>query len=259
MKRLLQPISLAGSQLGAVRHVCAFFANDEEEYRVLLPFLREGLSCGDKALHVINPEARQEHLQRLAEAGIDSTTNQQSGQLQIRINTEFYLREGRFDQDRMLAAFEEMAASARSAEGFPMSRIVCRMDWASGDRSRIQDVIEFESASMCAFRFKIRALALLLKLPAKCSNRSTPQSRMVWASGSLLVVRLLKQITEGCGRQRTTGQEPPLHSHFLASTGPTLRRNHERSISIGLLGHKWGSGSPSAIQLLRPIAAASGH
>ena len=61
------------------------------------------------------------------------------------INTEVYLRDGRFDQDRMLRVFEEMAASARSTEGFPMSRIVCRMDWVSGDQSRIHDVIEFES------------------------------------------------------------------------------------------------------------------
>jgi hypothetical protein len=141
----LRPISLAGSQLGAVRHVCAFFANDDEEYRVLLPFIREGLCCGDKAVQVINPEARQGHLQHLAKAGIDSTAHQQSGQLQIRINTEVYLRDGRFDQDRMLAAFEEMAISTRSAEKFPMSRIVCRMDWASGDQSHIEDVIEFES------------------------------------------------------------------------------------------------------------------
>jgi MEDS: MEthanogen/methylotroph, DcmR Sensory domain len=140
-----RPISLAGSQLGAVRHVCAFFANDDEEYRVLLPFIREGLSSGDKAVQVVNPEARQEHLQRLAKAGIDSTAHQQSGQLQIHNNTDVYLRDGRFNQDRMLAAFEEMAASARSAEGFPLSRIVCRMDWASGDQSRIEDVIEFES------------------------------------------------------------------------------------------------------------------
>jgi hypothetical protein len=144
MKRHL-PISLAGSQLGEVRHICAFFSSDEEEYRVLLPFIREGLSCGDKAVQVINPEGRQENLRRLAEGGIDSTAYQQSGQLQIRINTEVYLRDGFFDQDRMLTAFEEMAASARTAEGFPMSRIVCRMDWASEGQSRIQDVIEFES------------------------------------------------------------------------------------------------------------------
>jgi hypothetical protein len=145
MKRPLQPISLAGSQLGEVRHVCAFFSNDDEEYRVLLPFIREGLSRGEKAVQVINPEARQEHLHRLAEAGIDSTAHEQNGQLQIRINTEVYLRDGRFDQDRMLAVFEDMAASARSKEGFPLTRIVCRMDWASGDPSNIDDVIEFES------------------------------------------------------------------------------------------------------------------
>ncbi len=145
MKRLPQPISLAGSQLGDVRHVCAFFANDDEEYRVLLPFIREGLFRGDKTVNVVNPEAREEHLQRLARAGIDSDAPLKSGQLQIRINTEVYLRDGRFDQDRMLRAFEEMASSARTAEGFPMSRIVCRMDWASGDQYRIDDVIEFES------------------------------------------------------------------------------------------------------------------
>jgi hypothetical protein len=145
LKQHLQPISLAGSQLGEVRHVCAFFANDDEEYRVLLPFIREGLSRGDKTVNVVNPEAREDHLQRLAQAGIDSAVPLKSGQLQIRINTEVYLRDGRFDQDRMLAAFEEMASSARTAEGFPMSRIVCRMDWASGDQSRIDDVIEFES------------------------------------------------------------------------------------------------------------------
>ena len=152
MDQTLQPISLAGSQLGDVRHVCAFFANDEEEYRVLLPFIQEGLSRRDKAVHIVNPEARKEHLERLAAAGIDLTNRQQSGQLQVLNNTEVYLRDGRFDQDRMLAEFEEIAKSARTADGFPMCRIVCRMDWASGNSSRIEDVIEFESRANDVWR-----------------------------------------------------------------------------------------------------------
>jgi MEDS: MEthanogen/methylotroph, DcmR Sensory domain len=145
MDKALQPISLAGAELGEVRHICAFFANDDEEYRVLLPFIREGLSCGDKAVHVVNPEQRQEHLHRLAAAGVDTTAHQLSGQLQIQNNSEVYLRDGQFDQDRMLETFEQMANSSRTAEGFAMSRVICRMDWASGDRTRIADVIEFES------------------------------------------------------------------------------------------------------------------
>jgi hypothetical protein len=144
MKRPLQPVSLAGSQLGQVRHVCAFFATEEEEYRVLLPFIQDGLVCGDKAIHVVNPDQRNQHLQRLAAVGIDAELLQLSGQLDIQSNTEAYLRDGRFDQDRMLATFESLA-SGNAPGPFPLSRIVCRMDWASGDRTRIDEVIEFES------------------------------------------------------------------------------------------------------------------
>lgn len=48
MKTVAAPISLAGSQLGAARHVCAFFHNPDEEYRVLLSFIKEGFACGDR-------------------------------------------------------------------------------------------------------------------------------------------------------------------------------------------------------------------
>jgi hypothetical protein len=144
LKSVPPPISLAGSQLGETRHVCAFFTSDEEEYRVLLPFIKDGLKSGDKAVHVLNPQQRQDHLQRLAAAGIDPAAAQRSGQLELRINTEVYLPDGRFDQDRMLRVFEQLA-SGNAGGGFPLSRICCRMDWAVQDRSHVDDVIEFES------------------------------------------------------------------------------------------------------------------
>jgi hypothetical protein len=144
MKNVAAPISLAGSHLGETRHVCAFFNNDEEEYRVLLPFIKDGLKSGDKAVHVLNPAQRQDHLQRLAGAGIDPSEAQQRGQLELRVNTEVYLPDGRFDQDRMLNVFESLA-SGNAKGGFPLSRICCRMDWAVENRSHVDDVIEFES------------------------------------------------------------------------------------------------------------------
>ena len=144
MKTAVKPIPFAGSQLGETRHVCAFFNSNEEAYRVLLPFIKDGFACGDKAIHVVNPDQRHGHLQRLAVAGIDSTAAQQSGQFELRTNTETYLRDGRFDQDRMLEAFEQVASS--NAKGrFPLSRIVCHMDWAAEGQSHIEDLIEFES------------------------------------------------------------------------------------------------------------------
>src|SRR6202045_1391574 len=100
MKKTTTPISLAGSQLSESRHVCAFFNSDDEEYRVLLPFIKDGFECGDKAVHVVNPEQLRDHLQRLAAVGIDTTATQKSGQFELRTNTEAYLRDGHFDQDR---------------------------------------------------------------------------------------------------------------------------------------------------------------
>ena len=144
MKKAIPSISLAGAQLGDVRHVCAFFNNVEEEYRVLLPFIKDGFECGDKAVHVVNPDQRPDHLKRLAAIGIGPGAAERSGQFELRINTEAYLRDGRFDQDRMLEVFENLA-SGNARGGFPRSRICCRMDWAVEDRSHVDDLVEFES------------------------------------------------------------------------------------------------------------------
>ena len=144
MKKTVAPISLAGSQLGEVRHVCAFFNSDDEEYRVLLPFIKDAFECGDKAVHVVNPGQHHNHLQRLTAAGIDAAAAQRSGQFELRTNTETYLRDGHFDQDRMLEFFEQLA-SGNAGGGFPLSRIVCHMEWAADGRSHVDDLVEFES------------------------------------------------------------------------------------------------------------------
>ncbi|HVI79533.1 MAG TPA: MEDS domain-containing protein [Candidatus Acidoferrum sp.] len=144
MSKALTPIPFAGSQLEESRHVCAFFNSEEEEYRVLLPFINDGFKCGDKAVHVVNPHQCEDHLKRLAAIGVETNSARQSGQLEMKTSSEVYLQNGRFDQDRMLEAFEQMA-SGNVNTGFPLSRIVCRMDWVVEGRSYIDDVIEFES------------------------------------------------------------------------------------------------------------------
>jgi len=137
------PISLAGSQLGNTRHVCAFFNSDDEEYRVLLPFIKDGFACGDKAIHMVNPDQHHDHLQRLAAVGIDTAAAERIGQFEMRTNTDVYLSDGRFDHHRMLQVFEQLAGN--KSHDFPRSRIVCRMDWAGERRTHVDALIEFES------------------------------------------------------------------------------------------------------------------
>jgi len=144
MKKTPAPIPFAGSRLDRVRHVCAFFNSMDEEYRVLLPFIKEGLDGGEKAVHVVDPARHHSHMKYLASVGIDADEAQGRGQLDIRTTTATYLKDGRFDQDRMLAAFERMASG--SSDGpYPSSRIICQMEWASQHHDCIDDLLEFES------------------------------------------------------------------------------------------------------------------
>ncbi len=69
------PIPFAGSLLDEARHVCAFFNSEEEEYRVLLPFIKEGFERGDKAVHVVNPDKRDYHLRRGSQAAARNYKN----------------------------------------------------------------------------------------------------------------------------------------------------------------------------------------
>jgi hypothetical protein len=140
---LAMPV-VVGSSPGLPRHVCAFFNNEEERYRVLLPFIKEGFERGDKGVHVIDRERRSNHLERLLTAGIDVAAAERSGQFELRANTDTYLRDGQFDKDRMLASFEQMVTE-NEAGRFPCSRIVCHMEWAADHGVDMDELIEFES------------------------------------------------------------------------------------------------------------------
>ena len=72
-------VRLAGAALDRSRHVCAFFNSKEEEYRVLLPFIREGFEQGDKAFHIVEDGHRPEHRRRLEQAGIDVADAERKG------------------------------------------------------------------------------------------------------------------------------------------------------------------------------------
>jgi MEDS: MEthanogen/methylotroph, DcmR Sensory domain len=139
-----QPIRLAGSVLGAKRHVCAFFHSPDEEYRVLLPFIKEGFDRCEKAFHIVDPKLRENHLQRLRSAGIDVAAAERTGRFELRNWADAYLRDGHFDEDRMLALIQEVLEGG-AKEGFALTRLVAHMEWALEDFPGVDDLVEYET------------------------------------------------------------------------------------------------------------------
>ena len=137
-------VQFAGGALGWHRHICAFFNGIDEEHRVLRSFIKDGLDHGEKAFHVVDPEMRDDHIKRLADAGIDVQRRMDTGQLEVRPWQDAYLRGDRFDQDAMLALIEQVLESNVVA-GYPLTRLLAHMEWALLDKPGVDDLVEYET------------------------------------------------------------------------------------------------------------------
>ncbi len=142
--KMPRPIRLAGSKLGSRAHICAFFNRPEEQYDVLIPFIKDGLELGEKAVHTVDPRCRKEHLQRLASAGIDVEAIRRNGQFELRDWDNTHLRDGGFNLSSTLALFQQVVKQAKQ-NGFPLIRFVTHMEWALESEMDVNDLLEYEA------------------------------------------------------------------------------------------------------------------
>jgi hypothetical protein len=124
--------------------VCAFFHSKDEEYKVLMPFIKEGLEAGDRAVHIVDPDHRDQHLKRLEREGVDVGGTVGSGQLEVKRWADAYLRDGHVDQWRMIETIKSALAPSPDAPG-KVTRLVANMEWALQDLPGVHDIVEYET------------------------------------------------------------------------------------------------------------------
>src|SRR5712672_3353050 len=101
-----KPIHLAGVNLGRHRHVCAFFDNQDQEDKVIIPFLKEGIDSGERAFCISGTEMQRHLLQKLRDAGTEVAMAEKRDQLKIEQWGKAVVGSARFDQDAMLERIE---------------------------------------------------------------------------------------------------------------------------------------------------------
>jgi hypothetical protein len=137
--------SAVGSTPGEPRHICAFFHDVDEEYRVLVPLVKDGLDRGERAVHFIDGLRREQHLGRLAEAGIDVQGAMGMGQLEVGpFWDEVAARGRRFDPDSSLDLFER-ALQSGAATGYVRTNLLGEKGSADQSDQDHEDWFEFES------------------------------------------------------------------------------------------------------------------
>ena len=151
--------TLCGKPLDGLLHVCAFVDSRDQQYEILLPYLREGMNCEERLLNIVAPENRTDHVERLMEGGIDADELVADARLMLLTFEDTYLKDGAFSADRVLGMIEEAIASARR-DGFPALRGFGEMHWALSGLPGTEQLIEYEA--------RVNYLAPQLEAPLIC-------------------------------------------------------------------------------------------
>ncbi|HTJ56050.1 MAG TPA: MEDS domain-containing protein [Devosiaceae bacterium] len=137
-------VQLARSTVECPCHACAFFHTQEEEYQIVLPFVKDGVDAGDRNYQFVDKGHRAERLARLKASGIDTATAEQGGLLELLPWEDVYLRNGRFDQQAMLELMEETFKTSRQ-QGAGLTRLWANMEWALEELPGVHDIVEYEA------------------------------------------------------------------------------------------------------------------
>jgi hypothetical protein len=143
MTDTLRAVTFAGALLDRSRHVCAFFDTLEERYRILAPFVKEGLDRGEKVVHIVDPKLRDEHDGRLKQADAVADAALKPGQHETLTWPDAYLRDGYFDQDRMIEQLTRLLSDGERT--FPLVRLAAHMEWALEERPGVDQLVEYET------------------------------------------------------------------------------------------------------------------
>lgn len=135
------PVSFAGGLLDQYRHVCAFVNSQDEMYQVLDPFVREGVTLGEKLLYFVDSAERGNLVRHLRRIGLDMPALLEQRQCEVRTWSETYLHGGRFDQNEMLGLLDDVLLGPPS----PRIRLVADMGWAAEQEGVNDLLIEFEA------------------------------------------------------------------------------------------------------------------
>jgi hypothetical protein len=135
---------LAGSAVVCPCHVCAFYSGADERDAALIPFIKEGLEAGERALLFVDGPERLNRIDRLRRGGIDVETALWNGHLEVEAWEDVQLRGGRFDPAQMREAIQD-TINAGHLRGFPRTRIWADMEWALTGAPGVEQLAVFES------------------------------------------------------------------------------------------------------------------
>lgn len=138
------PLTICGETLYAPIHICAFFDSRDEQYAVILPYIKDGLDNKDKVINILESDGHTAHCDCLSHAGIAVEEHLASGHLDVLASEDTYLKGGSFAAEKMLNMLEDALIQAAN-EGHTSVRATGEMVWALKNLPGTDELIEYEA------------------------------------------------------------------------------------------------------------------
>jgi len=137
-------LTICNEVLHAPIHICAFFDSRDDQYEVIIPYIKEGLDKKEKVINILEGAAHPEHLRRLSAAGINTSEEMSSKQLSVLATEDTYLLGGNFAAEKMLQLLDD-ALNEAYKQGFESVRACGEMIWALQNLPGTDELIEYEA------------------------------------------------------------------------------------------------------------------
>jgi hypothetical protein len=138
------PLGFGGFLVPPGSHIASFYRNLSELQGIVAPFTQKGVEQGDRCICIVDDETKDELQEVLKGQGVDVEAALASGQLSIFTASDFYVRDGIFNPDRVVNLLQsEMERTL--AKGYPALRVTGERTWALQEWPGAERLMEYEA------------------------------------------------------------------------------------------------------------------
>ena len=132
------------SQVKEGDHLCGIYANFEEQFSVISPFIKHGLEKGEKCIYIVDEQTSESAKNLFLENGLNLKPYKESGDFTFLTKEETYLKDGCFDPDMKIDLLNYHQQKALQ-EGYNGLRVTGENTWIFTSISGTNRFIEYEA------------------------------------------------------------------------------------------------------------------
>lgn len=124
-------------------HLCSLYENREQQFSIVVPFLKHGLENYEKCIYVTDENTPQEIKNALKKGNVDVQKYLDSGQLSVVGPEDFYIEDGEFEPSAVIRRVKEEEDLALS-KGYKGLRFAEEATWVLKKTDWLKKLIEYE-------------------------------------------------------------------------------------------------------------------